>query len=490
MIQRKKYGIAILIVLLSGVLIGLLIFWWNHDRNQENEIYGQRQAGSFYSMGAWKYGRRETMPVWEELKKSSYDSLLLTSYQCRQFNLDALTWGFGVEPLPVIWKTGSTKEVCTILEQAFENMGSIKMVFLELDPRQHNQEALVKLLKEHKKTQFYIFYKPYPSEYWRMQVKQNGIVKRLLAYVELTRQLVELEYVKVFYFDNQEWMAENPHYFADGTQVSRDALFQIYSAFGSGDCQLTDAEPETIVPVLEEKTYEELSGKILFCLGDSMLGKDRNESGVSEIAAGLLHVEVYNAAISGSSASGKDFSDLTGMVDMLLDPKCYKENARTVDFAEQIPAGVATTLVQMQDVTPDYIILAYGYNDYSEGAYPYGDAGEGQVSFTDSLCENIHRLKEAYPEAEIILSTAVTSSTDLKRKYTLEMYAQAAQKVAQKEQILCLYNYETDGLTSDNLDNILSDGVHFNVAGRFLQGSRLASFIEEDQKKKNRVQEE
>lgn len=490
MVQRKKYGIVLLIVLLFGVLIGLLIFWWNHGRNQENEIYGQRQAGSFYSLGASKYGRKETMPDWEKLKKSSYDSLLLTSWQCRQFNLDALTWGFGVEPLPIVWKMGSTGEVCTILKQAFENMGSIKTVFLELDPRWHNPEELVKLLKKHNKTQFYIFYRPYPSEYWRMQVKQNTIVKRLYTYVDLTNQLLELEHVKVFYFDNQKWMAGNPCFFADGTQVSRDALFQIYSAFGSGDCQLTDAKPETIVPVLEEQPYEDLSGKILFCLGDSMLGKDRNESGVAEIAAGLLHAEVYNAAISGSSASGKNYSDLTGMVDMLLDPNCYKENAKTVDFAEQMPAGVAAILVQMQDVTPDYIILAYGYNDYSQGAYPYADAGEGQVSFTDVLRENIRRLKAAYPEAEIILSTAVTSSTDLKRKYSLEMYTQAAKKVAQEERILCLYNYETDELISENLDNILSDGVHFNAAGRFLQGSRLASFIEEDWKQKNKVQEE
>ncbi len=477
--KGRKYGIVIAIAIL--LFIGLLLLLWVFFRNRPDPS-GEKQVGSAYQADFVKYYHAEMITAWEDLENSQYDSLLLTSYRCRQFNRDALTWGFGVEPFQVVWKTGSVHEVKMALEKAFKSSDNLETVFLELDPRRHNDSALVEWIRAQTDTHFFIFFGPYPAAYWKRLEERKGLEECFFAYSEFAQKLQKLENVSLFYFDNQEWMVNNPYFFADRIQISRDGIFQIYSAFGSGSCMLTKGnmsqEPKKFLPVTDTKEYADFSGQTIFCFGDSMLGKDRNESGVAEIAAGLLHAQVYNAAVSGSSASGKEIHDLTGMVDILLNWEQEKEKLTTEEYQEQIPKDAAVVLENMQNVTPDYIILAYGYNDYSAGVYPY-EGEEGQVSFMDALCGNIDRLKAAYPQARIIVSTAVTSSTDLDREYSLRLYADAARAAAQKEQVYCLYNFETDQLIRSNLENILVDGVHFNMVGRFLQGGRIAAFLEE-----------
>lgn len=472
--KGKKYGIVIVFIL----LIGLLILLWCLYEKRQPEISGQKQAGSFYGMNFTKYVPPLSLPVWNELEGSKYDSLLLTSYRCRQFDLDVLSWGFGVKPLQVVWQTGSTYEVKEILEQSFENIDDIGTVFMELDPRQHNSNELMQLFWSHKETEFYVFFSPYPSKYWSKLEAQDALKERQKQYRIWEERLLKLEHVKLFYFDDQEWMANNPNFFADAKSLHKDALFQIYAAMGIGHCKLTEEEQNELYPITKEPVYEDFSGQVIFCLGDSMLGKDRNGSGAAEVAAGFLNAKVYNAAIGGSSAAGAELSDLSQMVDILLSWESYAEKIGTERWQEQIPLEVALILEQMQAVTPDYIILAYGYNDYSEGTPPYVQNGMNAVSFEEALRQNIKRLKITYPQAKIIVSTAVSSSMDLGMDYVLEDYAMAARQAAEKEQVYCLYNYEVDELISSNLENILSDGVHFNVAGRFLQGKRIAAFLE------------
>lgn len=481
--KGKKYGIIILGVL----LIGLLFFWWQYAGSRERNFQSKRQAGNSYFAGWVKYPHEEYWSFREKTEErtgsqnTEYDSLLLTSYRCRLFDLESLNWGFGVTPKQAVWRTGSVHEVKSILETVFQQK-KMSTVFLELDPRQHNQEALIKWIGKQTKTQFYIFFSPYPVSYWERIERSKGLPERMTAYKEMGEQLSGMDNVMLFYFDSAEWMAASPHYFKDGTQVSQDGIHQIYSAFGAGNCRIEEEEPEKFRPVLTQKEYADFSGQVLFCFGDSMLGKDRNESGAAEAAAGFLNAQVYNAAVSGSSASGNEPRDLSNILDMLLDWEQEKNRLKTAEYQEQIPKEAAEALIRMQDAKPDYIILAYGYNDYSAQAYPYEDAlweGDGgQNSFPAALRENIRRLKAAYPDAKIIVSTVVTSSIDLGGEYPLRLYAKAAQKAAEAEQVYCLYNFETGKLVQRNLKELLSDGVHFNVKGRFLQADRIAEFLE------------
>lgn len=477
--RGRKCGIVIGILL----LIGLFFFLWKCCNHKGPDFTQARQIESAYSAGWTKYPLKQEPMDWEQVEGETYNSLVLTSYRCRQFNLDALEWGFGVEPLQIVWETGSADEICASLDQAAEALEHVDLVFLELDPRRHNDTDLVNQIQSQEDTKFFIFFTPYPADYWKRMEQNEGLEDRLLEYGQLAAALTGLDNVLLFYFDDQEWMTCNPYYFADGKQMSEGGIYQIFSAFGAKSFLLTTEEmnsgARTLQPFSEKKDYTALKGQTIFCFGDSMFGKDKNESGVIEVAGGFVNAQVYNAAISGSSASGKKISDLTGTMDLLLNWEEEKDKLLQEEYQEQIPPFTVSELERMQGVTPDYIILGYGYNDYSQGAYPYEGGSDGQVSFADSLHTNIQRLKEAYPEAKIILSTAVTSSRNLELEYPLWMYADATKQVAEKEQIFCLYNYETEELVSANLDWLLLDGVHFSVAGRFLQAGRIASLLEE-----------
>lgn len=497
--KGKKYGIVILGI--SILLIGLLFLLWKNFENAEKSFLPAYAAGNSYSAGWVKYPHAEYLEFWKAIDQKEaedYNCLLLTSYRCCLFDIEDVSWGFGVSPIQAVSKDGSIHEMRTVLETTFQKTDDVSTVFLELDPRQHNDDGLVKWIQAQPKTDFLIFFTPYPADYWKKLEEHGKLEERLIEYKELAGKLGALDNVMLFYFDNQEWMVQNPWFFQNGTRLSEDAVFQMFSAFGCGNCRITEAELEDkdtvkqeneddkklsekkaeLIPAMAQREYQDFSGQTIFCFGDSMLAKDRDESGIAETAAGLLNAEVYNAAVNGSSASGTEPRDLSNMLDLLLDWEQEKDRLKTSEYQEQIPLEAAEALIGMQEVTPDYIILAYGYNDYSAQAFPYAGGRNGQASFKDSLRENIRRLKEAYPEAKIIVSTAVTSGTDLGGNYPLEWYARAAREAAEAEGVYCLYNYNTEELTFENLEWLLSDGVHFSVTGRFVQAGRIAEFLE------------
>lgn len=473
--KRNKHRIVIpaVLILLAGLLTVLLCQYFRNDK--KDFLPEQRTAGNSCSIGrckAWKPEYGELDRQLGQAEDKSYTGLILTSYRFSLFDKEAIQWGFGVKPLQAVWRTGSVHELTQILETVFREQPDMEKVFLELNPARHNDKKLIRFIRSHPETEFYIFFPPYPAEYWEQISERGTLGRRLAEYGDFSAKLRKSEHVKLFYFDDREWMTENPGFFKDGTRMSADGIFRMYSAFGAGECMVRGSQ--SFFPAKQKRGWKDFSGQTVFCFGDSMFDKDRGDSGVLETAAGFLNADVYNASVCGAGAAGEADRDFKNITDLLL-----SRNWEGISYAQpDIPAETLGILKKMQTVTPDYIVIGYGYNDYSAQVPPVpGKSGDSR-SFEKALKENVERIRDRYPAAKIILSTAVTSTTDLGGNYPLKQYADAAWGLAEKEGIYCLYNYDDGELSAETIDGLLVDGVHFNDRGRFIQAVRLAKLME------------
>lgn len=456
--RKIKYWILSVVLFVLGFSFLILVF-----ENKKNAITEEKKiAGNSYSSMFGKYALQLSQPDWEEILHAGYDSLLLTSYRCHNFDEESLGWAFGVNPLQIIWRTGSAYEVETYLKDFLQYVDTVKVVFLELDPRKHYDEDLLEQIRMHNEIQFFIFYGPLSIDEWKSLEQKEVLEKRWDQYVKLSNSLVEFENVNLFCFDKEEWMISNPNLYKDSRTLHEDAIFQIYGSFGSGKYKVTkemlqDEWKETL-HVPKKIECVDLQGQVVACLGDSMLAKSRGGFGPAEIASGFLNAEVYNLAISGSSVTGEKPEDLTQMAEYLIN----LENCQN----------------------PDYIILSYGYNDYSLEVLPGISEDNNELSFEEVYRDNIKKLKKTYPQTNIILSTPPKSSVDLGTKYSLDMYVDIIEKIAEEEKLYCLNNYDAEEMSDERLDEILIDGVHFNEKGCYIQGNRIAALIQDIHEKK------
>ena len=103
------------------------------------------------------------------------------------------------------------------------------------------------------------------------------------------------------------------------------------------------------------------------------------------------------------------------------------------------------------------------------------------TSFSGALRTSISRLKEAYPNACILLSAPNYTSyhsngTEIQTEAggVVTDYVNAVLTIAAENNCLVLNNYTEAGINAENHTVYLSDGCHPNERGRFIVGSLMA----------------
>ena len=132
-------------------------------------------------------------------------------------------------------------------------------------------------------------------------------------------------------------------------------------------------------------------------------------------------------------------------------------------------------------------VINYGLNDYYNGAALVSEDPYDISTYGGALRGGIQKLKEAYPDAQIVLMTPnFTTYFDYGQGRNseeggmLEDYAKLALEVAKEQQIEVLDNYHELPITKENWKDYQDDGCHLNERGRFLLGSRIAKMIHID----------
>lgn len=247
------------------------------------------------------------------------------------------------------------------------------------------------------------------------------------------------------------------------------------------------------VLVLGVKNYARGTDKSyqVVCLGDSNLAICRDETGVIALVEKGLGKKVFNGAFGGTTASyiGKEKTRYSGLISLYYLSVSICNNNFGIQKSE-IEAIAKTdrkkyieetlgTLSTIDFSTVEILIIEHGVNDYL-GGVPVSNKEDkwDRNTFSGALRTSLKLLKETYPELRIILVTptfcAVPDETGVFRDCNvysygggyLEEYVEAELKVAKEMGVEVIDDYHLSGITADNFETYLSDGLHLNEKGR------------------------
>lgn len=238
------------------------------------------------------------------------------------------------------------------------------------------------------------------------------------------------------------------------------------------------------------------------CMGDSNLANTRNATGVVPQLEQNINMTVLNASFGGSTMGNlyekkTEYQSALSMYNLALSicngnfgvQKSAIDTLSRTDYVDHFP----DTLEKLSVVdfeTVEILIIEHGVNDYLSGT-PIRNGKDlyDSKTFTGALRSSVTMIKEAYPNLRIVLVTpAYCAPRKSEGVYLpcdennygggyLEEYVNAELELAEELGVEIIDLYHGIDMHSDNFEDYLYDGLHFNEEGRELMAEIIANYL-------------
>lgn len=241
----------------------------------------------------------------------------------------------------------------------------------------------------------------------------------------------------------------------------------------------TDNENSSF-PLNTKDVIEENKKTQIVVFGDSIWNAGRGSDGISEQIMSEKDVIIYNCSIGGTSAAvynesvewdswtSKSFNGMMYLVNGAVSEELIADDAAYSMFNR----------INFENV--DYIIVSYGLNDYFLDVPIFPKEYFDLTSYVGALRHGIHKIKEAYPHIEFILTSPTYCGWfEGERQFGLGDYVEAARGVAAEYETYFLDMYHALGKNPQEKSEYLEDGVHLTPEGRELYAKMVIDFFTE-----------
>jgi len=430
----------------------------------------------------------------EQLAITQYDSVFFSMYSLENYSSEDFTTYLGTSPILSPFCIKKLSDISDFLDTAFESSNNIRTVYLGIDAealwrscqKDNNivtsnlSQELLSYIANNPDITFEIVLS-YPSlDYWT-----SFSTKKLDSLVETINTLVTMatpfQNVFISFPCAEEWLIANPGNYVTSTEtnafvsqrimlltfdhqmlVNQNNIPDVLSKFKS--LILSSQNSKTEMP--------DLSDWHIVFFGDSIFGNYTDSLAIPGVVNGFTGATVHNYGIGGDSSL-----QFSGTLDAFLN-----HTAATTDTNMSFPYDeINSTENEL------CFILHYGLNDYYSGvALDDVENPYNLNTYGGSLRTGIKRLRDAYPNARIIIMTPpFTSYFDFGKEKNssvgepLYKYVDTGIAIAKEMNILYLDSYYSLGMNENNYYEYLVDGCHYNEYGRYLTGIRLTSFFHE-----------
>lgn len=225
-----------------------------------------------------------------------------------------------------------------------------------------------------------------------------------------------------------------------------------------------------------------LFGRKIVVFGDSIWNAARGKDGISEYVQEGTGATVYNCAIGGTTAAvvGEDTS-FDNWTSNSFNGMIYA--ARKLIPAEQILAEgevVREVIEQVDFNETDYVIVAYGLNDFFSDVPIYPKTYYELTNYVGALRNGIDKLKEHYPHLTIIvIPPTYTKLFEGEKTFEIGNYVEAARGVAAELDVEFLDMFHVLGNNAETRTKHLGDGVHMSAEGRKVYADAVIHFLKE-----------
>lgn len=478
--NRKKGVLLAGSIFLFCVIAGLALLFWFEHRVHKVPSDKIRDA----DMAA--------------LSRGDYETILLSMYTPEAFDAGDFEYFRGSSTVQAFHTFVSLADIGDYLEQGFSCNSNLSNVYIGLDPYTvsgqygHLTSLYVKdytsyltdYMETHDDVLFEFLFPAYSLEYLRT-LSDSKYAELINSYRNLLNLFSAYDNAVVYFLGHEEWLIVNPGNYASSARLTPSILRLVVAyTMGSDRYVLTPDNMEErfgrMTELVQESniSYPDLSEWCVVFFGDSIFEYNAGSRSVSGIVENLSGAQVYNCSQGGIPATE--------------DPEAILSFNRMVAcFLEQNTSGLDNNINFSRELT-DYIqesqegkkycfVLNYGLNDYFGGHPVENPADAYDVrTYAGALRTGISALKEAYPEAVIILLTPT---------YTVEFsggtvimgegggvltdYVEAAISAAQDMNVIYMNNYADSGINADTYQMYLADGCHPNETGALLLGRRI-----------------
>lgn len=249
-----------------------------------------------------------------------------------------------------------------------------------------------------------------------------------------------------------------------------------------------------ILSVVLRNHYQEsdlLKENTIVCFGDSIWGLVDDETGIAAYVEKMTGANVENYAISGTTAS--DF-------DKTSEKNSSKWNlCQIVDGLDKNSDEEIQDFVEMEASleNADYLILAYGLNDYFQGIEAQSEEAFNVSSYAGALRNAVEYFRENYPDTQIVLigqtycqfysyGIVVDDSDTCNFGGGVGTdYVEAAQQIADEYGLIFINMYREIEMNEWNGTVYLEDATHLNENGRRTYAQIVAEYLLTDYEERN-----
>ena len=249
-----------------------------------------------------------------------------------------------------------------------------------------------------------------------------------------------------------------------------------------------------------ERLIQERGPVNIVAFGDSIWAISKDDTGIASVLEQELGLaEVTDCSVMGTRVSYLKLTEETtqedadwnkiSLVGVLTEPggmELLKEKAGLTD----IPLSEA-----------DYIVVAFGLNDYFAGIPRYSEDPYDPYSYAGALRTVVANFQENYPQAKILLLSLtycqgysygkVDSESDYKDYGggTGPDYVAVMEQVAEEMDCIFVNNYRDLGINIHNGPKFLSDATHLTEYGRKKYAENLAEYLLKDYEEERKAQQ-
>jgi lysophospholipase L1-like esterase len=220
--------------------------------------------------------------------------------------------------------------------------------------------------------------------------------------------------------------------------------------------------------IADDSIYKEMTGNVVV-FGTSIWAIEPGPTGIASRLEEITSFKVTDNSVSGSMATRveDDYLSDGSLISILL----YNDDIYSRRMRDSIKEA-------------DYVILAFGGNDYYRGVPASGDGN----SFENAMKLAVSTIKEMNPDAHIILIPPLNGWALIDGEYvspmeidfgsgTLGDFIDVVERVAREEDLLCVNMSEVIVFSKDEPLKYFEDGSHLTESGRMLYAQYLAERI-------------
>lgn len=233
-------------------------------------------------------------------------------------------------------------------------------------------------------------------------------------------------------------------------------------------------------------------------LGDSIFGNVQDATSVPALVGAALEMSSFNGGLGGTTASclpeNAREDVIANSASLFYLARAFSENNFSVILSAQ-PVHDEGNVWYFEDTVEAmryvdgsqarYIIIEHGLNDYFYGREIGTIEDTTPVTFLGALRCSIEMLRDAFPEAEIVLVTPVYYGNEERIATTgasIAEYVWAEVSLAEDMNVLCYNAYAENFITAENVDVLTEDGVHLTEEGRCVLANGIVEFLTEDKR--------